>query len=227
MNEITKKTLENVAENLTKSYLENLAFRGLMQFNPFSAIIDLSISSKYSQILISRNTKFFNELQSGDIEYSHDVIESNDFLHCFFISYNAAMRAKKDEKISMFAKILKRESKNHNIDTDEFEEVTQIIEDVSYREFLILSKIYDLEQQNPLGDEPEDNDFKRSLRFWTLLENYMSETLNIPIIEQEAILVRLARTGLYVTFRGLYMTDTAGIGKTTKLFERIIYILNQ
>lgn len=225
MSELTKNVIKNTAENIAKAYLENIAFRGIMQSHPFSAIIDLAISSKYSEILISRNERFFAELQAGEVDYNQDVIESNEFLHCFFISYNAAMRAKREEKISMFAKILKRESNNLSIDTDEFEEITQIIEDVSYREFLILSKIYELELQYPLGEVEEDNDFIRTMRFWTLLEDYMEEDLKIPRFEQDSILVRLERTGLYVTLRGEFMTDTAGIGKTTKLFERIFIII--
>lgn len=222
-----KKSLEEDSINLIKAYSDNIALRGLMQFSPLSAAIDVAIISKYSEILRIKNKVFFSALESAEIDLTQEIIESNEFLHCFFITYNAAMKSRREEKILLFAKVLKNSLKNVvNQNIDQYEEIIQIIEDISYREFLILLKIYELEKQHPLNVVPADNDGKRALRFWNEVEHFLEQELNIVVEDQEAILVRLARTGLYLTFKGVYLDDTKGRGKTTGLLETIIKLLD-
>lgn len=85
-----------IFENL---YQNNIALRTLLQLTPVGAALDTVICGTLSRIAEKRRKEFFDERANGNIERTEDIIKNEDFLHCFLITYQAALRTGKTEKI--------------------------------------------------------------------------------------------------------------------------------
>lgn len=213
------ETLFNI--NFIDRYKNNSVLRGLIQLVPFGigSGIDVALSIHIDEIKHKRMRIFFDELGGGNIQLSQDLIESEDFLHCYFATLKAAMNSRRKEKIEMFARLLKSTISDEKFSsTDEFEEYLKILDELSYREFMILLALERHESENPqLNNE---NELQRATRFWN---NFVSdvEKIGISVNEIDSILNRLNRSGCYETFVGGYLSYTGGKGKTTPTFKRL------
>lgn len=69
-----------------------------------------------------------------------------------------------------------------------------MIDDMSYREILIVYLLYKQENQNPHNEE--ENDLQRATRFWDLFRSELLNRFEIKGNEVNPILRRITRTGL-------------------------------
>ncbi len=83
--------------------------RSLIQLIPcgVGSAFDFFIMNKIQDIRKERLRTFFDELGSGEIELTNNLIESEDFLHCYFATLRAALNTRRREKVRMFAGLLK------------------------------------------------------------------------------------------------------------------------
>lgn len=210
-----------LSDSLEK-YENNPVLRGLAQLIPFGigSGVDVALCTHIKNIRNDRINIFFNELDRGDIMLSSKLIESEDFLHCYFATAKAALNSRRREKIEMFARLLKssiKEQSSSNI--DEYEAYLGILDELSYRELCILFRLYEFESDYPYNDE--ENDLQHSNHFWAKFILKIEDELGVPPNESDAILIRLTRTGCYETFIGNYLDNTGGQGKTTPTFKRL------
>lgn len=214
-------------KSLLERYESNPVIRGLIQLLPLGigSGVDVAITVQLENIRRERLKTFFDELGDGSIQLSEDLLESEDFLHCYFATAKAALNSRRREKIRMFASLLKsstQEGKLSNI--DEYEEYLSILDELSYRELMVLFKIDEYESKFPLKKEDE-NELQRASRFWEQFSEDLFNELGIPKNEINSILTRLNRTGCYETFVGGYFNYSGGKGKTTSAFHRLKHLI--
>lgn len=221
-----KMSLLSHSENFSKNYLNEPELRALVQLIPLGSSVDTEISLRYAKMNEQRTKVFFDELNDGKIVLTQEIIDSNDFLHCYFITYKYALKTKKKEKIEMFANLLKSNfSKDILNDSDEYEEYLEILYELSYREFKMLNLLNQYELRFPILEN--ENVYQRLNRFWGEYVNDLKQLLGIPESEIHFLLIRLSRTGCYDTFTGKFMDDTLGKGQTTPVFRKLLNLLEK
>jgi hypothetical protein len=207
---------------LAKRYQRYPVLRGLIQLIPFGigSGIDAALLTRLQNISEERTKAFFDELAEGNIVLKPELLESEDFLHCFFATAKAALNTRRREKIKFFAKLLKASTLPDAFsNTDEYEEYLWILDELSFRELSILFILDNYESQFP--KIAEENDLQRANRFWDRFTTELIEKLSVPKDEIDAILTRLNRTGCYETFVGGYFDYTGGKGKLTSTYFRL------
>ena len=216
MNELVKRVAD--------AYERNPVIRGLIQLLtiPFGLIgvADSVLTAKMEKIREDRLRIFFNELGSGQIELTNELFESEDFLHCYFATVSAVLRTRRKEKIQMFARLLNSTLETELIsDTDEYEEYLAILDELSYRELLILAKLETFQAQTQMVES--QNDLQRASGFWEEFKQMLENDLDIPDNQHDSKLTRLNRTGCYETFTGSYLGYTGGKGKLTPVYFKL------
>lgn len=138
---MTKNLLRN---KLIKNYETSTLIRGLIQLVPFGigAGVDTALVTHLQNIRYKRYKIFFDEFLDEKLNIQDSLLNSEDFLHCYFKTLNAALNTRRDEKIKMFAKMLKSATLSNTYkDIDEYEELLNILDELSYRELFILFKM--------------------------------------------------------------------------------------
>src|SRR5207247_2197936 len=118
-----------------------------------SAIVDQGIVSTFAFLRRARLQAFKNDLTLLNIQPTQDEVRSREFIEAFVATAARVENTKREEKIRLFA-LLFRCYWNVGVFTpetfDEYEEELAIIDELGYREFIILSILDRLEQQHPL-----------------------------------------------------------------------------
>ena len=209
-------------------YSKSPTMRGLIQLLPLGigSAIDAALITKIDNIQTQRMRTFFDEVQKKEMFLTPEVIESEDFIHFYMITLRASIATRRSEKIQLFARLLTNTFQDpQHINFDESEEILNIIDDLSYREIMVLSILDRYENEFIKSDT--ENDLQRANKFWDQFSNELSETLNISLGEISSILTRLARTGCYEPISGGYWDDDGGKGNLTPLYYKIKKILQE
>lgn len=214
--------LPQVVDGLVKRYERSAVLRALVQIIPFNigSAIDTAVLTKVQSIRAERATIFFDELASGQQTLTPELLENNDFLHCFFATTDAALKANRAEKIQYLARLLASstiDGKFSNV--DEYEEYLGSLDELSNREFAVLVLLDQYETKFPMQEG--ENQLQCANRFWSQFSDELVSRFLIPNEEMDALLTRLNRSGCYETFIGNYLSYTGGKGKTTPTFHRL------
>lgn len=207
-------------------YDKNTLLKGLIQLVPVGSCIDSAVTTHFNNIRQERIRVFFDELSEGKIELSNELIMSEDFLHAYFSTLKAAVNSRRHEKIILFAKLLKGSFANDKVpDIDDFEELLGILDEISYREILSLSFLYDFEVENSCNPIIINQDsWDKAKLFWGDFIERLVSRLNISEREVFNFLKRLERTGCYEVFIGMFGNDK-NLGHLTPLYYRIAEII--
>jgi len=206
---------------LLERYKSNRVIRGLIQLVPFGigGAIDVVLIRTLENIQEERATAFFDELAKGDAVVNEELLESEDFLHAYYLTTKFALNSRRREKIKMFARLLKSLLKENEIRSiDEYEDYLKILDEISYREFLAL-KVLDEYSETPRTEE--QNDLQWTNQFWEDFESRLAGELNIPIEQVVDFMNRITRTGCYEMFTGSFWDYTGGKGKLTPTYQRL------
>lgn len=207
-------------EQLANRYQASPVIRALAQVTPISSAVDAALVAKLENIHKDKLREFFDELKKGDIPLTPEIIESEDFLHCYFSTVRAALNTRRREKIRYFARLLTSSISLSEISTiDEYEEWLSILDEISYRELGILAVLsrYEKEYSYPARGDA----LQQANRFWDRFSSEVCSRFSIPNVELNGSLTRLSRTGLYETIIGTYLGYTGGRGKLTPLYAKL------
>ena len=214
-------------EHLLERYRDRPVLRGLIQLVPFGigSAIDTTVSIKLAKYQEERLRSFFDELASGKVELTPELVESEDFLHAFSATTHAALNTRRRGKVRVLGRLLKGAFTDRVNDADEYEELLAIIDDLSFRELTILSVLAEHERR---AVHPQmDNDLQRANRIWPAFEQEVTKRLGIEAKALAPMLVRLQRTGLYVEITGSYWDYPGGRGHLTALWRRLETVLGE
>lgn len=211
--------INNFLEN---RYSKSPALRSLIQLVPFGigSAIDTAVITMIDNIYTERMRIFFDELQKKESQITQEMIESVDFIHCYMITLRASISTRRTEKIKIFARLLTNTFLDTElIDFDEYEENLTIIDDLSYREIIVLSMLESYENKFTLSDG--ENELQRANKFWDQFTQDLIQKFNISLAEVRSILTRLTRTGCYEPITGAYFDYDGGMGNLTPLYYKI------
>lgn len=206
---------------LLARYEQRPLIRGLVQLVPLGigSAVESALLTKLNQYRAERLREFFDELGAGRLSLTEEIVESEDFLYCYFATINAVLRSRRGEKARFLARLLKGGFDGFVENVDEYEELVALTDDLSHRELAVLALLARHESENPM--RPGDNALQRATRFWPQFVADAGSKLGIPTSLLAAMLRRLQRSGCYEEFTGAYLDYTGGLGRTTELYHRL------
>lgn len=214
--------LPQAIETLATRYERNAVLRALVQLIPFSigSAADTALLTRLSTIRADRARVFFDELARGEKQLCPELLESTEFLHCYFATTAAALSTQRNEKIQALARLVLSSATNGKIATiDEYEEFLSILVELSFRELSVLVLLEKYEAR--YSRQSDENDLQRAIRFWDEFVQQVALDFSVRPDEIDAILTRLNRSGCYETFTGGFFDYTGGKGRITPLFHRL------
>lgn len=225
--------LKNELILLSESYEKSPFAKALIKLIPGGSSGDAFVSTLLSKMRSKREKEFFKALDRGDVELNPNTINTNEFLHSYFITASYVLRTRTDEKVKRFANVLLHLGAD-KITFDEFEDYTSVLNDLTEREFAILALKYETEQR--FQPEVGETEFKVNGQvlnpkqvtnlYWNDFKAKAIKELNINLEEFPAILVRVQRTGCYSAHKGYYDSSTDEDGNTTPIFKRLFEIVS-
>lgn len=214
-----------MTEKLLARYEGNRVVRGLVQLIPFGigGALDIVVVKTLSNIREERSRIFFDELASTSTPLDPAMLESEDFLHCYFSTVRYALNSRRREKIQMFARLLKASlGEKGSRYVDEYEELLEILDDLTFRELQALA-IIDSFSNRPRT--PDQNDLQWTNTFWKEFEDRIVSDLGVPRDGVADFMNRISRTACYEMFTGGYKGYTGGKGKVTLTYQRLKRII--
>ena len=209
-------------EQLANRYQTNPIIRGLIQVIPLGigSAADVALVTILENIRKDRAREFFDELEKGAVQLTPEIIESEDFLHCYFSTTRAALNTRRREKIRYFARLLTSSISSSEISTvNEYEECLSILDELSFRELeiLVVRSRYEKEYPYPAGASYR----KQADQFWDRFSSEVCSRFSIPRGELKSILLRLNRTGLYHETVNGRQESTNSSGELTPLYSKL------
>ncbi|MCB9187336.1 MAG: hypothetical protein H6601_11420 [Flavobacteriales bacterium] len=207
---------------LYETYENSPQIKALIQLlGPIGSVPDTVLGTLVTKIRAERLRVFFDELNSGDVELTEDIIAQNDFLHAYFSTAEYVLKTRTDEKIKRFGIVLKSWY-SQKVDIDWFEDYAAIINELSDREFAILSVKYKYElaaEKNP--DLSDANPYKKTISYWEEFKDEILKQMDIEPNDLDPMLIRVQRTGCYFKHIGYFDASMEQVGDTTELFKKL------
>ena len=153
---------------------------------------------------------------------TEEEIRSREFIEAFIATASRTEKSKREEKIRLFARLLGsywRDGVFTMESYDMYEEDLAIIDELGYREFVVLSTLEKYESKYPI--QPGMNRLQRARQFWAAFVGEIAQEPKIKPEEVEGYLQRLSRTGLYQPIVGSFLDYTGGLGYLAPGFQRL------
>src|ERR1035437_3810645 len=190
---------ESALVRLGQRYEEHPLLKALVKSVPIAGpFSDAMVGEAITLYTEQRLRTFYDELAEGKFTLSPDLIKSEEFLFCHFATQRAALRERRQEKVKLFARLLKPAVASGFKNIDEYEEYMGILEELTYRELVTLITLRKFGEANPAM--PGENDLQRATRFGDEFCAELARKTGIPSDEIDTTLTRLNRTGCYETF---------------------------
>lgn len=215
---------ENIVGNLSTLYSDKPVIRSLLQLIPGWAAADTLLIQRANEIRSDRLRTFFDELASGKFALTEEVVREEDFLHSYFCTLRAVTSTRQREKIKLFARLLDSSfSPEKSSSVDEFEEMLDILDGISLREFAVLYELHQLESSH-LQKEGENN-LQHTLHYWNTFKDLIVTKYDVPEHSFNAFMAKIERTGLYLRITGGLLDYSGDVGNTTPLFSRLLELV--
>lgn len=199
-----------------KALIQTLTYKDL----PVGAAGDTVLSTYVNNLKAEKLRTFFEQLDNGDIELTEDLIANHDFLHAYFATVDYVLSNRSKLKIKAFAEILKSLYRD-DISIDEFEDYAKIFDELTEREFIILSVKHEFEK-HAASIQNDWNPAQRTSSYWKDFKQEVKSKLNVDADELNAMLLRLQRTGCYMKHKGYWDESHEEEGDTTAILQTII-----
>ena len=167
---------------------------------------------------------FFDKLNEGKITLDKETIANKEFLHRYFITLRTVLKTNRDEKIKVLADFfINRGSRNlDGSHTDIYEEYLGIIDELSYRELLILRTLEEFEKRliGSSDGNIENGKLQKMIKYWAKFKNTVSAFTEGSTLVP-ALMKRLERSGLFQiveTISTIGDTENANRGFLTNLY---------
>ncbi len=211
----------NVVGKLASRYGQKPMIRSLLQLIPGWGSADTLLQQRADEIRTDRMRTFFDELADGRRELTEEVVQSEDFLHSYFCTLRAALNTRQRDKIRLLARLLDSSlAPERNSTTDEYEELLNVVDSITLREFDVLCDLRVHELRNPRSEE--QNELQNAWLYWETFKAESIRKFGIPIDAFTAFMAKLERTGLYLRITGGYVDYNGDVGRTTPLLARLL-----
>ena len=225
--EISTSDKPNWVEKLLSSYKSNPSIRFLVNLFlvPYGSALDASVVCIFENIREDRYRKFFDQCSKENVIITEEQKQNVDFIYNYYATLKAVNHTRRHEKIRLFVRLFTNYAKGETVkDPDQYEDMLSTLDDLSFREFRVLTILYTFENRNLPIKDGQSEDAWVSI-FWDDFEKKVEDEIGIPIDELQGFLNRLNRTGLYQTISEPLWNITALKGITTPNFKRFISAL--
>lgn len=217
----------------SKVYADQTAVRAAINLIPYvGGSLDILLSSSGQNFVIRRIETFISELndQIGQLDKSkinREFLEKEEGFDLIVKAFNSASRTRQNEKLKLYAKIIKgalTEGKEYQEDDPEL--YLQIIEELSVKELRVAKCLYELKEvknKNPEQDNPNGKQDGMTNDAWWLSKQYPEFNKD----ELVSIFVRLERTGLIKELVGSFIGYGGGQYLINPLFKKFIDFIGQ
>lgn len=213
--------IKNKLVQISKGYADQTVIRTLITGIPYvGGSLDLLLSLSGQNFVIRRIEKLISELneqigQLNESKINHDFLEKEEGFDLMIKAFNSASRTRQNEKLKLYAKIIKgalTEGKEYQ--QDEPELYLQIIEELSVKELRVAKCLYELKE----GKNKNLNIYSESMNNDALLLSRKYPEFDKD--ELVSIFVRLERTGLIKEQVGNYFDYDGGQYLINPLFRK-------
>jgi hypothetical protein len=221
------KKLPAPIESLIEIYEKNPIARFVLQTIPGISAWDSAFVATVVKLNEKRQRAFFEALPQTEL--TEEQKSSEPFIHAFLKTTSAVQNTQNLEKVRLFANLFANGfiHSSHTPSSEEvgkYEEFLSILDDLSVREFQILSILQRHERNNPIADN--QNELQRAMGFWEQFLKDVETEVGVPKEQIRGMLARLNRTGLYETFVGTAWGYKGDKGSLTSNFYEFIQIVN-
>ncbi|MDF1513485.1 MAG: hypothetical protein P1S60_06715 [Anaerolineae bacterium] len=158
-----------------------------------SSPLDAAIVAAAKKAKSERLRTLIDGLMQNKEYLTEELIQQEEFIYAFMAVARASVLAKRREKIHLFAQLLINACKWNKLNSDDFDEYLQILEELSVRELLLLRLYQKHEERLKERVKTESGgDYRKSQ--WNALADEAEAELGIPRDQLSATLSRLART---------------------------------
>jgi hypothetical protein len=197
-----KKLMKLYEKPLIKSLIDLIPYAG--------SSINTLISSAVEKYKTERLTVFYDELANGKIELTDDIVQKEDFLHCYFSTIEAVLKTKRREKIEYFGRLFNRAITTDIIeDTDQYEDYLNMLDELTYYEIEVLLKLHRLEETESKTFKRDPNTITNSDLYYDIKRNEVmfghfkdiNDKLGISKDNFTFLCIKAERTGAVLYFR--------------------------
>lgn len=187
--------MTEMLQRMAEWYEDRPVIRALIQLIPFGSAVDTGVAVRLSNIRKERLRSFFDELAEGEVDLPKELLESDDFIHCYVETVRAALSSRRKEKVQYFARLLLGTFATDRLrDIDEYEEFLGVLEDLTFREIQVLVA---LDRYLSKNDPPfEGKGGQKTKQYWNQCLDFLSNEADFPRNEITAYLRRIGRKGL-------------------------------
>ncbi len=196
---MTDSESPNPIARLSVAYSDRPELRALLSLVPGWSAPDTLLQARAAEIRADRLRTFFDELAAGDIEFTEELVETEDFLHCYTRTVRAVENTRRREKIKLFARLLGNSMSTTLVsDPDDYEFLLSIVDELSLRELAVLQAIELYENRYYKHGKFSNENRSHEGVLQTVVEEYLGlEEGQLPDEELMGIVIRLNRTGCY------------------------------
>jgi len=189
--------------------------------DPLLSSIDAFASSWWEIERERRFQAFWNRMLTDREKLIDEVIRSDTFCRRLVAAYQSVQRTIEDEKVLLFADLLKNGTLSDDaLKDDEYAELARIVDDLSVREFIALCIVekWNAYMEDITAGWTHDVPMALQMHGQKLFEE-LSRQLKVDGAEADAILARLVRTGCYQRGSDIFGRLTAFWFKLRKYVE--------
>ena len=227
MRKIFPKYISEKTNPAIEKYSENIILREAITLIPFiGSPLDIFLTTKAQKIFSNRIMNLFDELKYEmttleNEKVDKDYINSEEFIDLFIKTIEAAAKTRSNEKIKLYAKLLKGVVKFQDRKKYSPEEYLQVLSELTIKELEVARTIYKQQKEKQRKDE---NELQWALRCgWEELEK---ECPSIPEEDFRFIFLRLEKSGLIRELPAGWFGE-GGIFVITNVFRKIMKYLEQ
>ena len=160
------------------------------------------------------------ELIIQDSFITSDMVYDVEFLTNLSKSHVAVAKLSNNDKIKYFANLLRNGYlKGERIKADDFDEMFNIISQLSYRQIQVVSILYEVETNSEKYIDTAVSEKEHLVdRYWGNFEKRMKDELNIESEEVYPIMHSIQSTGLFAFYNGLSFGEVTN-GTLTPYFK--------
>jgi len=229
---IFPKYISEKTKPAIERYSENAILRASISKIPFiGSPLDIFLTTKAQKIFSDRIINLFDELKYEmttleNKKVDKDYINSEEFIDLFINAIEAAAKTRSNEKIKLYAKLLKGAIKFQDRRKYSPEEYLQVLSELTIKELEVAKAIYRQQRQERRKDEDE---LQWALRCgWEELEK---KCPSIPEEDFRFIFLRLRKSGLIQDLEHVYYSSNKEKKKVvfviTDVFRKIMKYLEQ
>lgn len=167
----------------------------IANFDPTTPLVRFLANVGISKYKEHRRKKILKAIEEGVLSAASHEAASDEFISAYLATEDALMKASSQNKFNFLLNLFLQGSNSGRIERepDAYQEVLSIVNELSERELTILYFLYEYEREHG----PMDGQLSRPINHQV---TYLVEK---TFLERElivALLVRLRRTGLIITF---------------------------